>query len=406
MRILAIRPIRSLVTPLLSGGVQPRARYGKGARPHPQAPIALVIALVVSLLVCVGCAPNKRFLVSTDPPGADVFVDGSRVGSTPLMLETNDLMPNRAADGLVSAQARLSFEKAGYESERVVLSEWSIPDELSVPLRARPIFSRHYDDFLQNNPALNESTQRPRQAPRILTSPDLDADSERLFGEGYVMIGYLGLAADDVPTEAVSRQAIAVGAEVVLVHSRYSGTETRVRSVTAKTRTRVVTSFGSTHGNLTETGTLAAQVHGAGQTFSGSGSYSRIARASAFSSGYTILPSESRTVFVPFSERQYDYQIAFWRKRKSNRMGAHTELIPLELRRVLGRNTGAMVVAVEAKSPAFYADVLVGDVVVSLDGSDVREPDEFVRLAEQARGRFELVVLRDGKRTLIVGEVH
>ena len=39
--------------------------------------------MMCGLLLTAGCAATQSFTVRTNPPGADIYVDGERVGKTP-----------------------------------------------------------------------------------------------------------------------------------------------------------------------------------------------------------------------------------------------------------------------------------------------------------------------------------
>lgn len=76
-------------------------------------------------------------------------------------------------------------------------------------------------------------------------------------------------------------------------------------------------------------------------------------------------------------------------------LGVVLDLIPVALRSELGRNTGAYVAAVEDESPAFFANLLVGDVIIGVAGEEVRTPSEFEAVLESVpSGPVELTLIR------------
>lgn len=76
-------------------------------------------------------------------------------------------------------------------------------------------------------------------------------------------------------------------------------------------------------------------------------------------------------------------------------LGVVLDLIPVALRSELGRNTGAYVSTVEDESPAFFANLLVGDVIIGVSGKEVRTPSEFETLVESVpSGPVELTLIR------------
>lgn len=82
--------------------------------------------------------------------------------------------------------------------------------------------------------------------------------------------------------------------------------------------------------------------------------------------------------------------------------------LPRELRERLGRRSGALVLAVEEGSPAHSAGLVLGDVILSLDGRPVSGPRELSALLRERIGvAIELELLRAGalhKLKLTTGE--
>jgi S1-C subfamily serine protease len=75
-----------------------------------------------------------------------------------------------------------------------------------------------------------------------------------------------------------------------------------------------------------------------------------------------------------------------------------TAKIPLTLRASLQRNTGAFVFAIEDDSPAFFANILPGDVVIGVDGEEILTPSGLSTAASQkASATIVLQLLRGGE---------
>jgi S1-C subfamily serine protease len=73
-----------------------------------------------------------------------------------------------------------------------------------------------------------------------------------------------------------------------------------------------------------------------------------------------------------------------------------------ETRIALKRNTGAVVVLVINDSPAFHANVLVGDIIIRIDDTPIdSEQDVTTKMPAFAGKDCVLTVLRDGKETKI-----
>lgn len=80
-----------------------------------------------------------------------------------------------------------------------------------------------------------------------------------------------------------------------------------------------------------------------------------------------------------------------------NALGIHATLIPEAERQKLKRNTGAYVTAVDDESPAFFANIVAGDVVIAAGDRDVAVPRDLATV----RPGVILTVLRDGEELSI-----
>lgn len=72
--------------------------------------------------------------------------------------------------------------------------------------------------------------------------------------------------------------------------------------------------------------------------------------------------------------------------------------LPAQHASALGRSSGALVVAVEPASPAEAAGLVLGDVIVALDGDPIRHPDDLrSSLSEHIGSEVEATLLRAGR---------
>lgn len=202
---------------------------------------------------------------------------------------------------------------------------------------------------------------------QIYTTDDFERDRLRLARKGFFPIGQstFNAAASSVSEAQVREQAAAIGAHVVLVASRYSHTVTGAAPMTIPKNS---TSFSS--------GTATA--YGPGGT------------VQAYGTGTTTTYG-SQTVMVPYSVARSDFSMLFFAK---NRSLVGIALVPLDdaTRQRLQTNIGARVESVVDDSPAFFADILPGDVLLSIGGAPVTE-NSFSGLVRQHAGRlvtFEL----------------
>ncbi|MCK9388228.1 MAG: PDZ domain-containing protein [Sulfuritalea sp.] len=198
----------------------------------------------------------------------------------------------------------------------------------------------------------------------------LDAYAKR----GYVMIGnsMFNSGRPESETSAIL-QAKDVGADLVLIlDPRYTGSVTSSIPITTPTSS---TSYS--------TGTATAYGPGGPVTAYGSG---------------TTTTYGSTTNYVPITINRSDYGAVYFVKQRFG-LGAFGRDLTDNERQELQTNKGAVVRLVVDGTPAFNADILVGDIITSIDGIDIVNAQAFSELLRDRRGkRIALVVLRRGHR--------
>ncbi|MEZ5509729.1 MAG: PDZ domain-containing protein [Gammaproteobacteria bacterium] len=176
----------------------------------------------------------------------------------------------------------------------------------------------------------------------ISTVPDF----EHYMRLGYVQIGYSSFNSGRNETEqgAIS-QAIKVGADlVVIVNPQYTGSVTSQMPLTTPTTT---TSYSSG----------SATAYGSGGT------------ATVYGNATTTTYG-SQTTYVPVTVNRYDYGAVYFIKRKFS-FGAVFRDLNNEERNSLQTNSGVYITIVVNETPAFYSDILVGDIIVKIDGNPI-----------------------------------
>jgi membrane-associated protease RseP (regulator of RpoE activity) len=198
----------------------------------------------------------------------------------------------------------------------------------------------------------------------------LDAYGKR----GYVMVGSSmfnsGKAVSE--DEAVS-QGKAVGADLVLIFNpKYTGSITSSVPLTTPTST-------------TTYSTGSATAYGAGGS------------VTAYGSGSSTTYG-SQTTYVPMTVHRSDYGAVFFIKR-SFILGVFVRDLNDSERQELQTNKGVFVRLVADNTPAFNADILVGDVVTAFDGVSVSNSTSFSELQRERRGKqVSVSLLRRGQR--------
>lgn len=188
--------------------------------------------------------------------------------------------------------------------------------------------------------------------PRIESgSGDPKADIRRMFEDGYALVGiasFVGPAQHE--SEAIT-QARNAGAAVVIPSSKYRNTVSGAMPVALPTTS---TSYSS--------GTVNA--YGAGG--SAFGNYS----GSTTTYGTT-------TTYIPFSVDKYDQVGLFFAALKPRGLGVLFLPLTDQQRQLVGSNKGVQLVAVRKGSPAFLADILPGDLLLSMGDEPIYDVATF-----------------------------
>lgn len=232
-----------------------------------------------------------------------------------------------------------------------------------------------YSSFYSGTPdARKEASYIPTSDQiRILQSTDIDKDTKQLMVKGYVPIGQSSFNSGDsrVNEEQVYEQAQKVGAQVVLTASKYTNTVSGSTPVIVPNVTQSY-SAGS------------ATAYGFGGT------------VNAYGTGSTTTYG-SNTLYVPYSVRRSDYFALYFIKTKS-KIGAYVEPIDDETKKKLQSNAGVRVFIVAEDSPAFDANILPGDILLSLDGTPIKSVENYQELLQKTSGAtIQLSIYRDGK---------
>lgn len=339
-----------------------------------------------------GVVHTKEISITSEPPGARVVVQGNELGTTPVVLSRNEIMPGWPGDFTIT-RATISVEHPLYLPQTLQVSELRMPREFHAVLERRQDLEQ-FEDYLAEVPDLSDSTvPAPRYLVRV--SDDIDTDAASLYKQGYVMVGRLGISLETVPMELIRERGAQQQAAIILVTSRVESVQTEMK--------RVVTHISGSSTVGISTGSATGQASGfvnpgGGAPInwgaSGSGSY----RGTQFS----FTPGRSASTFVPLSQYTYQTQASFWRRRAPNPLGAHVDSLPQDLRQQLGRNTGAYVLSVDDDTPAFFAELIAGDVIIELSGQPVRRPKDVPDWVEREQCRpCQMTVIRGMEEVIL-----
>jgi hypothetical protein len=216
----------------------------------------------------------------------------------------------------------------------------------------------------------------PPPTPLVERSPPMDGQLvlAAYAKRGYSMIGNSFFNSGRNETEeAAIHQGIAVGADLVLIlNPRYTGSVTTAIPITTPTTT-------------TAYSTGSATAYGAGGT------------VTAYGNGTTTVYG-SQTNFVPLTINRSDYGAVYFIKQKFGFGAFFRDLNDAE-RQSLQTNKGAVVLTVVDDTPAFEADVLIGDIFTVMDGVPISGQASLRKMLKDSAGKlvtFEL--LRNGQK--------
>ena len=190
---------------------------------------------------------------------------------------------------------------------------------------------------------------------------------------GYIMIGSSMFNSGRSESEdAAVRQGQEVGADLVLVlNPKYTGSVTSSVPITTPTTS-------TTSSNATAT----AYGSGAPVTVYGSG---------------TSTTYGTTTNYVPITVNRVDYGAVYFIKQKIALGASFRDLNDAE-RQELQTNRGSVVRLIIDGTPAFNADILVGDVFTTIDGVAIANSQALKELLGEKKGKtVTLSILRRGQ---------
>ena len=202
----------------------------------------------------------------------------------------------------------------------------------------------------------------PAGPVEIYNSTNLKGDIEAMERRGYAPIGSSSFngASNHVSENQVREQAEKLGAAAVLVSSRYTHTISGALPMQVPS-----TSTAYTTGNATVNGPYgASNVYGSATTTS----------------------YGSNTVMMPFNVQRSDFAAVYFIKRQM-RLGVFYGEIDADTRSRLQTNAGALVAVVIQGSPAFRADILPGDIIMSMGGERVDGSEALSNLLKAHAGQ-------------------
>lgn len=239
-------------------------------------------------------------------------------------------------------------------------------------------YQQFYKPYVDAKNLEDAELLKPDEEPKVYGTNDFDQDIRLLRSRMYVPIGYSSFNGGYEGQSNVKAQARRISATLALVNAKYTNTQT--------TTTPLLLPNSSTTYH-------SGSVYGGG-TY---GAYS----GTSTTYGSTVVPITSH-------QRRYDQTAVFFVKStKKLKFGVFLNNLSNEQRRALERNTGAIIEVVVEESPAFYSNVLPGDVLIRVNDSNVRDAKHAIELMQEvapSANSAVFTIIRNGKEQTITIE--
>lgn len=245
-----------------------------------------------------------------------------------------------------------------------------------------------YSQFYQPLPSADQTLARrvapaPEQPIVERTSGDWRDITDRYARLGYVPLGSSSFnSGQDKDDEDAVEQGQEIGADlVVIIQPRHTDTRTTSIPITTPTTTTSHT-----------TGTATVYGNGGSATAHGNA---------------TTTTYGSRTTYIPMTVSRYDFGAIYFVKVKIQ-FGAYFRDLSDAERGSLQTNKGAAITLIVDGSPAYNCDVLVGDIVLTVNGERVSGAQGMMDLIQLHAGQSaDLMLVRNGKeisKTVLIGQ--
>ena len=207
-------------------------------------------------------------------------------------------------------------------------------------------FTSYYKSVVSQE-ELIENFDNSESDLQVYKADDVQKDISKIIKRGYNIIGESSFIGE-TDASLVRVTATAIGANVVLLSVKYRNTE-------SGTNTIYLPSFDNT---------------------------------------------PRKKYDVSYNKDKYEYRALFFKKMKPLTLGITMVPIPAEITTLIKRNRGVMVQIVFDESPAFFADLVVGDVIIAINDKEINNVDELNRLILLNKGqKTQFTIIRSGQTT-------
>ena len=226
------------------------------------------------------------------------------------------------------------------------------------------------------------------QEPEIYGTNNFEQDTLTLRSKNYVLVGYSSFNGAYEGENGAKSQAKRVGATLILVSSEYTNTQTSTSTLFLPNNQTTYHS-GTVSGNTTY-----------------NSAYSGYMGSSNTTGTYSGTSTTYGTQAVPITTHQRRYETAYYfvKSSKKPKLGIFMQDLTIEQRSQLGRNTGVFIEFVYEDSPAFYANILGGDVLIAVDDNPVINYQQALQLLtsiSSIKNSLKLTFLRHNQEKII-----
>ena len=218
-------------------------------------------------------------------------------------------------------------------------------------------YKQYYKPYVDAKTLPDVELLKKGQEPQVFGSKDFEKDIRTLRAKRYIPIGHSSFNGGYEDTSNAAAQAKRIGATIILVNSKYTNTQTT-------TSTLFLPDNKTTY--YSGTGTANTSYNSAYSGYLGSSS------TNAYYSG-TSTTYGTKAIPITSHQQRYDQTAVYLVKStKKLKYGISFKDLTPDQRRSFERNTGVLIYIVMEDTPAFYANVLPGDILIKIDGSLVK----------------------------------
>ncbi|OOE71702.1 PDZ domain-containing protein [Salinivibrio kushneri] len=233
-------------------------------------------------------------------------------------------------------------------------------------------FNKYYESYGTSH-VPNPQKLKEGEEPRVIgvSFDSLAEQTRKIKSQEYFIIGNSSFSGGPQTRDKVIKTAKKHGAQVVIVAQKYSHTDQNNTPLVLPTSQTTISS-----------GTISGDVNGS-------------IFGSSTTTGMTAIPMSTST-------RVYDYYAVYLIKGRipKGNLGVTFTGVPTEVRKEVGRNTGAYIVNIIEGRPAFNANLLIGDIITKVGGTEIKQAYELpdiVKNLPRSQKTVTLTILRNGE---------